>query len=62
MQISSAAGNSLTRAVSAQPRPEQAERGPDHDNDGDEGAKVAATAKSLPTPSAGRGGKVDMLA
>ncbi|MBR9970561.1 hypothetical protein [Magnetospirillum sulfuroxidans] len=41
--------------------PEATERGPDRDNDGDEGG-VSAAAKALPTPPPGRGGKMDMLA
>lgn len=46
--------------IQARP-PEAAERGPDHDNDGDEG-KVAAPAQTLAPPPPGRGEKVDMTA
>lgn len=61
MQIA-ATGMSPAYAPQAATRaPEAAERGPDHDNDGDEG-KVATAPQTLPPPPPGRGRKVDMVA
>lgn len=64
MQIAS---SGMSPATAVQPQvqarpPEAAERGPDRDNDGDEGKVAATTAQPLPAPPPGRGGKVDMLA
>lgn len=59
MQIGST-GASYPQTSVAAPA-ERTERGPDRDNDGDEGVKAAA-AKPLPAPPPGRGGSVDMLA
>ena len=61
MQI---AATGLSPAYSPQtvaPAQESAERGPDHDNDGDEG-KAAAAVRPLSPPPPGRGGRVDMTA
>lgn len=42
-------------------RPEAVERGPDRDNDGDEGTRSSAPSASPPAAS-GRGGAIDILA
>lgn len=61
MQITSVGGYPAIAPSTQGRMPEKAERGPDHDNDGDESGAAVAT-KSLPTPPPGRGGSVDMLA
>ena len=61
MQIS-ASGMSPVSSLQLPSRPQEAtERGPDRDNDGDEG-QGATVSQSLPTPPPGRGEKVDMMA
>lgn len=61
MQIAATGISPTYSPQSAARPPEAAERGPERDNDGDEG-KVAAAPQSLPPPPPGRGGKVDMTA
>lgn len=63
MQIGST-GSSYPQASIATPAvSERSEKGPDHDNDGDEGVKTSAAATNkLPAPPPGRGGNVDMVA
>lgn len=60
MQIGSVGSSYPQQSVSASA--ERAERGPDNDKDSDDTAKVAASSPKLPTPPAGRGRVVDMLA
>ncbi|HLO77310.1 MAG TPA: hypothetical protein VK196_12720 [Magnetospirillum sp.] len=59
MKIGSVGAFPQASAIVAPARNEGAERGPERDNDSDDA--VAAT-KALPTPPAGRGTKVDILA
>ncbi|MGE5548545.1 MAG: hypothetical protein ACM33T_16685 [Solirubrobacterales bacterium] len=60
MEIGSVGASPNLSAMTQARAPERAERGPDHDNDGDEGG--AAAVKALPVPPPGRGGKVDIVA
>lgn len=62
MQIAATGVSPYAPQLAARPA-EAAERGPDRDNDGDEGNKVVAAAAIRPlSSSSGRGGKIDMMA
>ncbi|MGE5476831.1 MAG: hypothetical protein ACM3Q1_09270 [Bacteroidales bacterium] len=62
MQIGSVGSSYGQASISAPAASERTERGPENDKDSDDSTKVAAASKPLPTPPAGRGGKVDMMA
>lgn len=61
MQIGSVGSLSSHVSTSLISQPEHAERGPDHDNDGDEGQRVTSTAPSS-AQAAGPGKIVNILA
>jgi len=61
MQIGSVGSLPSHASASLISQPERAERGPDHDNDGDEGQRVTSTAPQS-AQAAGRGNVFNILA
>lgn len=59
MQIGSVGLPTSPSPISQPNQPESAERGPDHDNDGDEGSSATAAP---PPASTGRATQVDLFA
>lgn len=56
--VGSLPGHVSTRLIS---QPERVERGPDHDNDGDEGQRATVSAPQ-PGQASGRGHSINILA
>jgi hypothetical protein len=61
MQIGSVGSAPSYQPPSQVKQPERAERGPDRDNDGDEGAKAAASS-AVSLPPEGRGRNLNVVA
>ena len=61
MQIGSVGSLPSHNSIPQTSQPERVERGPDQDNDGDEGQRITQTAPQ-PAQASGRGSSINILA